>query len=99
MSAHVLPTIAVNSKSERKVSSLPPLGFEPLIFGMQRQKSTFVRLRQGYLRVGGTKHEHGAVGQHGFGPRGPLLSACTVSFRLRVHPGLYVYGAATAGTG
>jgi hypothetical protein len=34
MSAHVLPPLAVNSKSERKVNSLPPLGFEPVIFGM-----------------------------------------------------------------
>jgi hypothetical protein len=30
----VLPPLAVNSKSERKVNSLPPLGFEPVIFGM-----------------------------------------------------------------
>jgi hypothetical protein len=28
-----LPPLAVNSKSERKVNSLPPLGFEPVIFG------------------------------------------------------------------
>jgi hypothetical protein len=34
MSAHVLPPLAVNSKSERKVNSLPPLGFELVIFGM-----------------------------------------------------------------
>jgi hypothetical protein len=34
MSAHVLPPLAVNSKSERKINSLPPLGFEPVIFGM-----------------------------------------------------------------
>jgi hypothetical protein len=34
MSAHVLLPLAVNSKSERKVYSLPPLGFEPVIFGM-----------------------------------------------------------------
>jgi hypothetical protein len=34
MSAHVLPPLAVNSKSERKVNSLPLLGFEPVIFGM-----------------------------------------------------------------
>jgi hypothetical protein len=33
MSAHVLPPLAVNSKSERNVNSLPPLGFEPAIFG------------------------------------------------------------------
>jgi hypothetical protein len=33
MSAHVLPPFAVNSKSECKVNSLPPLGFEPVIFG------------------------------------------------------------------
>jgi hypothetical protein len=29
--AHVLPPLAVNSKSEWKVNSLPPLGFEPVI--------------------------------------------------------------------
>jgi hypothetical protein len=34
MSAHVLPPLAVNSKSERKDNSLPPLGFEPVVFGM-----------------------------------------------------------------
>jgi hypothetical protein len=34
MSAHVLPPLAVNSKSERKVDSLPPLGFELVIIGM-----------------------------------------------------------------
>jgi hypothetical protein len=34
MGAHVLPPLAVNSKSERKVNSLPQLGFEPVIFGM-----------------------------------------------------------------
>jgi hypothetical protein len=33
-SARVLPPLAVNSKSEQKVNSLPPLGFEPVIFGM-----------------------------------------------------------------
>jgi hypothetical protein len=32
MSAHVLLPLAVNSKSERKVNSLPPLRFEPVIF-------------------------------------------------------------------
>jgi hypothetical protein len=34
MSAHVLPPLAVNGKSERKVNSLPPLGFELVILGM-----------------------------------------------------------------
>jgi hypothetical protein len=34
MSAHVLPPLAVNSKSDRKVNLLPPLGFEPVIFVM-----------------------------------------------------------------
>jgi hypothetical protein len=34
MSAHILPPLAVNNKSERKVNSLPPLGFELVIFGM-----------------------------------------------------------------
>jgi hypothetical protein len=34
MSPHVLVPLAVNSKSERKVTSLPPLGFKPVIFGM-----------------------------------------------------------------
>jgi hypothetical protein len=34
MSALVLLPLAVNSKSERKFNSLPPLGFEPVIFGM-----------------------------------------------------------------
>jgi hypothetical protein len=34
MSAHVLLSLTVNSKSERKVNSLPLLGFEPVIFGM-----------------------------------------------------------------
>jgi hypothetical protein len=34
MSAHALPPLAVNSKSERKVNSLPLLGFELVIFGM-----------------------------------------------------------------
>jgi hypothetical protein len=34
VSANVLPPLAVNSKSEQKVNSLPPLGFEPEIFGM-----------------------------------------------------------------
>jgi hypothetical protein len=38
MSAHVLLLLAVNSKSEQKVNSLPTLrfelGFEPVIFGM-----------------------------------------------------------------
>jgi hypothetical protein len=33
MSTHVLLPLAVNSKSERKVDSLPPLGFEPVTFG------------------------------------------------------------------
>jgi hypothetical protein len=33
-SAHVQPPLAVNSKSERKVNSLPPLGFELVIIGM-----------------------------------------------------------------
>jgi hypothetical protein len=33
-SAQVLPPLAANSKSEGKVNSLPPLGFEPVIFGM-----------------------------------------------------------------
>jgi hypothetical protein len=34
LSAHVLPPLAFNCKSEHKVNSLPPLGFEPVIFGM-----------------------------------------------------------------
>jgi hypothetical protein len=34
MSAHVLPPLAVNKKLERKVNSLPLLGFELVIFGM-----------------------------------------------------------------
>jgi hypothetical protein len=34
MGAYVLLPLAVNSKSERKVNSLPSLGFEPVIFGM-----------------------------------------------------------------
>jgi hypothetical protein len=34
MSAHVLLPLAVNSKSEQKVNSVPPLGFELVIFGM-----------------------------------------------------------------
>jgi hypothetical protein len=34
MSDHVLPPLTVNSKSERKVNSLPLLEFEPVIFGM-----------------------------------------------------------------
>jgi hypothetical protein len=34
MSAHVLPHLAVNSKSERKVNSLPSLGLELAIIGM-----------------------------------------------------------------
>jgi hypothetical protein len=34
MSARVLPPLTVNSKSERKVNSLPPLGFELVIFEM-----------------------------------------------------------------
>jgi hypothetical protein len=34
MSAHILPPLTVNSKSERKVNSLSPLGFEPVIFRM-----------------------------------------------------------------
>jgi hypothetical protein len=34
MSAHELPPLAVNSKSKRKVNSLPPLGFELVIIGM-----------------------------------------------------------------
>jgi hypothetical protein len=33
--AHVLLPLAVNSKSVRKVDSLPPLGFNPATFGMQ----------------------------------------------------------------
>jgi hypothetical protein len=32
MSAHVLQPLIVNTKSERKVDSLPPLGLEPVIF-------------------------------------------------------------------
>jgi hypothetical protein len=34
MSTHVLPPLAVNSKSEQKVNSLPLLEFEPVIFRM-----------------------------------------------------------------
>jgi hypothetical protein len=34
MSAHVLPPLKVNSKSEREVNSLLPLEFEPVIFGI-----------------------------------------------------------------
>jgi hypothetical protein len=34
MSAHVLPPLAVNSKSERKVNSMPLLGLKLVIFGM-----------------------------------------------------------------
>jgi hypothetical protein len=34
MSTHVLLPLAVNSKSEQKVNSLPPLGFEPVLFRM-----------------------------------------------------------------
>jgi hypothetical protein len=33
MGAHILLPLAVNSKSERKVDSLPRLGLEPLTFG------------------------------------------------------------------
>jgi hypothetical protein len=33
-SAHVQPPLTVNSKSERKVNSLPPLGFKLVIIGM-----------------------------------------------------------------
>jgi hypothetical protein len=39
MSPHVLLPLAVNSKSERKVDSLPLLGFEPAIFGLQMHVS------------------------------------------------------------
>jgi hypothetical protein len=34
MRAHVLPPLPAYSKSERKVNSLQPLGFKPVIFGM-----------------------------------------------------------------
>jgi hypothetical protein len=34
MSAHVLLSLAVNSKTERQVDSLPPLGLAPATFGM-----------------------------------------------------------------
>jgi hypothetical protein len=34
VSTHILPPLTVNSKSERKVNSLPPLGFELVIFRM-----------------------------------------------------------------
>jgi hypothetical protein len=34
MSTNILLPLAVNSKSERKVDSLPPLGFEPATFSM-----------------------------------------------------------------
>jgi hypothetical protein len=34
MTAHVLPPLAVNSKSEQKVNLLPSLGFEPVNFEM-----------------------------------------------------------------
>jgi hypothetical protein len=34
VSTHILSPLAVNSKSERKVDSLPLLGFKPVIFGM-----------------------------------------------------------------
>jgi hypothetical protein len=39
MSAHVLPPLAVNNKSERKVNLLPPLGFELVIIEMLAQPS------------------------------------------------------------
>jgi hypothetical protein len=35
MGAHVLLPLAINSNAERKVNSLPPLGFEPASFGTQ----------------------------------------------------------------
>jgi hypothetical protein len=33
MGTHILLPLAVNNKSERKVNSLPSLGFEPATFG------------------------------------------------------------------
>jgi hypothetical protein len=41
MSAHVLLPLAVNSKLERKVNSLPPLGFELVIIGMLAHLSKY----------------------------------------------------------
>jgi hypothetical protein len=43
MSAHILhvPPLAVNSISERKVNSLPPLGFELVIIGMLAHLSNY----------------------------------------------------------
>jgi hypothetical protein len=34
MSTHILPPLAVNNKSERKVNSLPPMGLELVIIRM-----------------------------------------------------------------
>jgi hypothetical protein len=42
MSAHVLLPLSVNSKPERKVNSLPPLGFELVIFGMLAHLSNYL---------------------------------------------------------
>jgi hypothetical protein len=61
MSAHVLPPLAVNSKSERKVNSLPPLGFELVIFGMLAHLSNHSAKSHpvgGYTLAG--KHQVGA---------------------------------------
>jgi hypothetical protein len=60
MSAHVLPPLAVNSKSEQKVKSLPPLGFESAIFGMLAHLSnhsakSYPLPRRAILAVSGRK--------------------------------------------
>jgi hypothetical protein len=54
MSAHVLPPLVVNSKSERKVHSLPPLGFELLIIGMLAHLSNHSTKSHPYDGYGGS---------------------------------------------
>jgi hypothetical protein len=76
MGAHVLLPLVVNSysKSEQKVDSLPPLGFEPVTFGTQ------VHLSDPLVGLSGLEHPFGVLKvaglSHSSGNGLDLILAC-----------------------
>jgi hypothetical protein len=83
MSSHVLPPLAVNSKSERKVNSLPPLEFKPVIFGMLVHLSNQSAKSHPHIHVLSLP---GHNIQHAVYDTGSLFSECIHFLSFLCHP-------------
>jgi hypothetical protein len=92
MSAQVLPPLVVNSKSKRKINSLPPLGFELVIIGMLAHLSNHSAKSHPiafWLTAGGERvkqkiaKDPDHLTQFDFIPLDCVLAACVDEYFLR----------------